>query len=168
VLGHAFGHMLASVLTTDHPDMVKAVIFGSAQGANVPEDIATAPFVAGDPSVPEAERLATLRKAFFAPGHDASIWLKGWYPETLKRQRAAAKAVNRDDFRACGNVPLLELIAACDPFNSKPSWPALREQLGPRVTTQVIDDASHALFPEQPDKVAETVISWAASYRSGH
>ena len=108
-----------------------------------------------------------MRKAFFAPGHDATIWLKGWYPETLQMERAAAKAVNLDDFRACGDVPLLELIAACDPFNAKEYWPALREQLGTRVTPQVIDDASHALFPEQPDKVAEAVISWAASYRSG-
>ena len=165
VLGHAFGHMLACVVTTDHPDLVKAVILASAQGSHILEDIATAPFVAGDPSVPEAERLATLRKAFFAPNHDASIWLEGWYPETLKMQRAAAKAVNLADFQACGNVPLLELIAACDPFNSKQDWPKLREQLGPRVTTEVIHDASHALFPEQPDKVAAVVLSWAARYQ---
>lgn len=168
VLGHAFGHMVASVLTTDHPDLVKAVILAAAQGSHVPEDIATAPFVIGDPSVSEAERLATLRKAFFAPNHDASIWLKGWYPETLKMQRAAAKAVNLDEFRACGNVPLLELIAACDPFNSKECWSALREQLGSRVTSRVIEDASHALFPEQPDKVADVVLPWAADYRKDY
>ena len=35
------------------------------------------PFSAGDPALPEEERLATLRLAFFAPGHDASIWLTG-------------------------------------------------------------------------------------------
>ena len=73
--------------------------------------------------------------------------------------------MNLADFQACGNVPLLELIAACDPFNSKQDWPALREQLGPRVTTEVIDDASHSLFPEQPDKVAQAVLSWAADYQ---
>ena len=165
VLGHAFGHMVASVLATDHPDLVKAVVFATAQGSHVPEDIATSPFKAGDLSLPEAERLATLRKAFFAPGHDATPWLKGWYPETLQMQRAAAKAVNLDDFRACGTAPLLELIAASDPFNSKEEWPALREELGPRVTPVVIDDASHALFPEQPDKVAGAVLPWAARFR---
>ena len=74
-------------------------------------------------------------------------------------QRAAARAVNLADFQACGNVTLLELIAACDPFNPKPSWPALREQLCLWGTTGVIDNASHALFPEQPDQVAEAVLS---------
>ena len=29
----------------------------------------------------------------------------------------------------------------------------------------VIDDASHALFPEQPDMVANTVLAWLARYR---
>ena len=47
VLGHAFGHMLACVLTTDHPELVKAVILASAQGSHVAREIANAPFVAG-------------------------------------------------------------------------------------------------------------------------
>ena len=165
VLGHAFGHMVASVLATDHPDLVKAVVYATAQGSHVPEDIATSPFKAGDLSLPDTERLAILQKAFFAPGHDATAWLKGWYPGTLQMQRAAAKATDLDKFNACGGVPLLELIAACDPFNSKKDWPLLLEQLGPRVTPLVIDDASHALFPEQPDKVADAVVSWAARWQ---
>ena len=28
-----------------------------------------------------------LRRAFFAPGNDARIWLTGWYPETKEMQR---------------------------------------------------------------------------------
>jgi len=32
---------------------------------------------AGDLSLPDDERLAALRLAFFAPGQDASIWLAG-------------------------------------------------------------------------------------------
>jgi hypothetical protein len=39
---------------------------------------------AGDLTLPDAERLAALRLAFFAPGHSASIWLTGWYPDTLR------------------------------------------------------------------------------------
>ena len=48
-----------------------------------------APFRAGDLALPEAGRLAALELAFFAPGHDASIWLTGWYPQTLAMQHAA-------------------------------------------------------------------------------
>jgi pimeloyl-ACP methyl ester carboxylesterase len=77
LLGHAFCNMLARLVTTDYPDLVKAVVLAAAQGSAVPEDIGKTPFIAGDPSGPEADRLAALRKAFFAPNHDASIWLEG-------------------------------------------------------------------------------------------
>ena len=164
VLGHAFGNMLARLVTTDHPDLVKAVILASAAASKVPEDIGKTPFIAGDTSAPEADRLAALRKAFFAPNHDASIWLDGWYPETLKMQCAAVKAVPFSDYWACGSVPLIEVIPACDPFKPKPYWQELHNQFPDRVTTVVIDDAAHALFPEQPNMVADAVLHWLACY----
>jgi pimeloyl-ACP methyl ester carboxylesterase len=133
--------------------LVEAVILAAAQGSAVPEDIGKTPFIAGDTSAPEADRLAALRKAFLAPNHDASIWLKGWYPETLKMQRAALKAAPFSGYWACGSVPLL-----CDAFEPKQYWQELHNQFPDRVTTVVIEDASHALFPEQPDMVADPVL----------
>jgi pimeloyl-ACP methyl ester carboxylesterase len=130
----------------------------SAQASTTAEEIGKTPFIAGDTSAPEAERLAALRKAFFAPNHDASIWLRGWYPETLKMQHAALKAVPSSDYWASGSVLLLEVIPSCDPFKPKAYWQELRNQFPDRVTTVVIDDASHALFPEQPDMVASAVL----------
>lgn len=165
ILGHAFGNLLSRVMATDHPDLVKSVILAAAQASTVAEDVASTPFIAGDTSAPDADRLAALRKAFFAPGHDAGIWLDGWYPKTLRMQQAALKAVAISEYWACGTVPLLEVIAACDPFKPKAYWQELRGQLGDRITTVVIDDASHALFPEQPHAVADAVLSWAARYR---
>ena len=165
ILGHAFGNVLARVVTTDHPSLVTAVILAAAEGSTVPEDIGKTPFIAGDPSAPEADRLAALRKAFFAPGHDASIWLSGWYPETLKAQHEAAKATGVKESWACGSVPLLQLIAEHDPFIPRPYWHEMHEQFGDRVTVSVIKDASHALFPEQPDTGAEAVLNWSEKYR---
>jgi pimeloyl-ACP methyl ester carboxylesterase len=130
----------------------------SAQASTTAEEIGKTPFIAGDTSAPEAERLAALRKAFFAPNHDASIWLRGWYPETLKMQHAALKAVPSSDYWASGSVLLLEVIPSCDPFKPKAYWQELRNQFPDRVTTVVIDNASHALFPEQPDMVASAVL----------
>ena len=65
----------------------------------------------------------------------------------------------------CGTVPLQQIIAEYDPFLPKPYWHELRHQLGERVTTIVIENASHALFPEQPDAVAEAVLQWAGLHR---
>ena len=119
VLGHAFGNGLSRMLAADHPDLVKAVILASAQASKVGEDVGKTPFIAGDTSASKADRLAALRKAFFAPDHDAAIWLDGWYPETLKMQQAAVKAVATADYWRGGTVPLFEVIAACDPFKPR-------------------------------------------------
>ena len=165
MLGHAFGNVLARVVTTDHPDLVTAVVLAAAEASKVPEEVSRTPFIAGDPSVPEAERLAALRQAFFAPGHDPRIWLDGWYPATLKMEQEAVKASGLKDSLACGIVPLLQVIAEHDPFTPEPYWNEMRDQFGDRVTVARIKDASHALFPEQPDAVAAAVLPWAARHR---
>jgi pimeloyl-ACP methyl ester carboxylesterase len=65
-----------------------------------------------------------------------------------------------DHYSAAGTAPVFEIIAEYDPFHPKDQWADLRSQLGTRVTTTVIDGASHALFPEQPDAVASAVIAY--------
>ncbi|MDE3204516.1 MAG: alpha/beta hydrolase [Acidobacteriota bacterium] len=160
VLGHAFGNFVARVLATNHPDRVDAVILAAASGRNVDPEVNSAPFRAGDPSLPDSERLAALRLAFFAPGHDPSIWLSGWYPETLTMQHGAVKRLDPTPYWGAGDAPILEIIAENDPFHAPEEWGDLRAELGDRVTTTVIQAASHALFPEQPDAVAETIIGY--------
>jgi pimeloyl-ACP methyl ester carboxylesterase len=160
VLGHAFGNFVARTVATNHPEKVAAVILAAAAGRTVPPEINSAPMRAGDLTLPDAERLAALRRAFFAPGHDASIWLTGWYPDTLKMQVASVDGVDINHYWAAGTAPIFEIIAALDPFHQKNQWGDLRTQLGPRVTSTVIEDASHALFPEQRAAVADAVIDY--------
>ena len=162
LLGHAFGNMLARIVAGDHPESVSAVVLAAAEASEVALEVVRTSFIAGDPTAPAADRLAALRQAFFAPGHDPAGWLDGWYPETLAMQRASVKASSMADYWGCGTVPLLEIIPAADPFKPRPYWRELRDQFPDRVTTEVIDDAAHALFPEHPDKVAAAVISWLA------
>ncbi len=167
LLGHAFGHALSRMVATDHQGLVSAVILAASQASKVPADIAKAPLIVGDLTRPEAERLAVLRKAFFAPGHDASIWLAGWYPGTLKMQHEAAQAVPLAAYWGCGRAPMLEVFGALDPFKPRAYWQELGDQFGDRVTSVMIDDASHALFPEQPDRVAQAVLPWLVRHRDG-
>ena len=164
ILGHAFGNILARVVTTDHPHLVRAVILASAEASKVPENIGKTPFIAGDLSAAEPERLAALREAFFAPNHDPSVWLEGWYPATLKMQHEAVKETGLSESWACGDVPLLQIIAEYDPFIPKPFWSEMEDQFGSRVTLSVVKDASHALFPEQSAAVAEVILPWAARH----
>jgi pimeloyl-ACP methyl ester carboxylesterase len=150
---------------SDYPDLVKAVILAAAQASGVPKEIAEGPFTAGDPNTPESERLTTLQKAFFAPGHDARIWLEGWHFETLTMQHAAAQVLPASSYWAGGNASMLDVFGAEDPFKPTDCWRELHDQFGDRVTTAVIAGASHALFPEQPDALASVIVPWADRYR---
>jgi pimeloyl-ACP methyl ester carboxylesterase len=160
VLGHAFGNFVARVLATNHPDKVAAVILAAASGRTVDKAVNEAPFRAGDLTLPDSERLAALKLAFFAPGHDPSVWLSGWYPATLTMQHEAVKHLNPALYWGAGNAPILEIIAEHDPFHVRDEWGDLRTELGDRVTTTVIKAAGHALFPEQTDAVAEAIINY--------
>ena len=162
ILGHAFGHFIARMVAVDHPGAVRGIVLAAAAASVLPPNVAAAPRLAGNPDAPEAERLAALRRAFFAPGHDASAWLDGWYPETLRMQANCREqaGVKQSDWWSAGTAPFLELIPANDPFKPPGQWSEMQDAYGDRVTTVVIPDASHALFPEQPAAVAEAVIAW--------
>jgi len=160
VLGHAFGHGVAKTVAADHPSFVLGAILASAQCSSVPPEIERTPHQACDLKAPTEERLAALRKGFFAPNHDATVWLDGWYPKTMQMQVSSVKRTPADELSGAGNAPLLEIIPDSDPFKPRPYWGELRQQLGDRVTTEIVEDASHALFPEQPERVADIVIQW--------
>jgi pimeloyl-ACP methyl ester carboxylesterase len=80
-------------------------------------------------------------------------------------QRTAAQAVPLSTHLDYGNVPLLEVFGQFDPFKPKGYWSELRDQFGDRVTTVVINDASHALFPEQPASIAQAIVAWLDAFR---
>jgi len=58
---------------------------------------------------------------------------------------------------------LLEVIPDHDPFKARQFWHELRDEYDARVSTVVIKDASHALFPEQPLAVVDAVLPWMNS-----
>ncbi len=165
VVGHAFGHFVARMLAVDHPAAVRGIVLAAAAASVYPPDIMAAPGRAGNLALPEAERLAALQLAFFAPGHDARPWLHGWWPAAQKVQvdSRETNGVKQSDWWSAGAAPLLELIPAADPFKPRDKWAEMREAYGGRVATVVIPDASHALFPEQPAAVADAIIAWVAT-----
>lgn len=75
-------------------------------------------------------------------------------------QVSSVARVPISEFWAAGSAPLLEIIPDADPFKPRECWEELRNQLGNRVSTEIVTDACHALFPEQPDRIADVVIAW--------
>jgi len=160
IAGHAFGNWVARMTAADHPKLVRGVAILAAAAKNYPRALAEAVTKCADPSLPDAERLKYLQFAFFAPGHDASAWLEGFYPEVNASQRAAGLATPQEEWWSAGSVPLLDLQAALDPFRPRDTENALREELGARVTVATIPDAGHALIPEQPQAVVAALLGW--------
>jgi len=97
-----------------------------------------------------------------AAGHDPTHWLTGWYPATQRMQIDSheKQGVRREDWWHAGTAPFLELIPESDPFKPPAQWGEMRAAFGDRVTTVIIRDASHALFPEQPEAVAAAILLW--------
>jgi len=165
VAGHAFGNWVARMTAADHPRLVRGVAILAAASKSYPDFAGAQRLVeavkkAGDPAVAETERLQHLRSAFFAPGHDPSEWLKGWYPEVNQSQFAAGRATRQEEWWGAGSAPLLDLQAALDPFKPRETANELKDEFGERVTIAVIPDASHALIPEHPAAVVEAIVAW--------
>ncbi len=163
VAGHAYGNWVARMTATDHPALVRGVAIVAAAAKQYPPELSAAVTAAGNPSLTDEERLKALRFGFFAPGHDATVWLKGWHPEIRDAQRAAAAAVKQSEWWAGGTAPLLDLQAANDPFKPESKRNEMKDEFGSRVTVMVIPNASHALIPEQPKAVVEALSQWIKS-----
>ncbi len=172
VVGHAYGNFVARMLATDHPDLVRGVVLAAASAGKVPPGVTEKPISpqvreaidrSGDPSLPDAERLQYLQRAFFAPGNDPSVWLTGWYPAAMAAESAASAATPVDVWFAAGTAPILDLQAEDDTVAPRKFAGVLRAALGDRVTVVVIPHAGHALAPEQPKAMADAIAAYARS-----
>ncbi|AGU49155.1 alpha/beta hydrolase fold-containing protein [Variovorax paradoxus B4] len=167
VVGHAWGSQPARMLAADRPDLVCGVVMAAASAGKLPPGSTEKPYSrlreaidgAGDMNLPEDQRLDCLQRAFFAPGHDARVWLDGWSAATHKAQSHARINTPVDDYFSAGTqVPILDLQAEHDAV-VVPN--VMQPYLGARVTVQVIRDAGHAMAPEQPRAMSLAIGAFA-------
>jgi pimeloyl-ACP methyl ester carboxylesterase len=169
IAGHAFGNWVARMTAVDYPGLVRGVVIVAAAAKAYPagfagaKELSDAVRKAGDPALPDAERLTYLRAAFFAPGSDATAWLKGWHPELDEAQSAAGRATKQAEWWPGGTAPLLDLQGGLDPFKPGAMMNEMRDEFGDRVTIAVVPNASHALIPEQPAAVVDAIVKWIAT-----
>jgi pimeloyl-ACP methyl ester carboxylesterase len=166
LVGHAYGSWVARMTAVDYPQLVRGVVIAAAATKAYPagfagaKELSEAVRKSGDPALSDAERLGYLRADFFAPDSDASVWLKGSYPEVDAAQLAAGRATPQSEWWGGGTAPLLDLQGALDPFKPRSMMNEFQEEFGERATVVVIPNASHALIPEQPAAVVEAIVAW--------
>lgn len=167
VVGHAFGHFVARVLDLLHPQRVRGLVVLAGAARVFPPGLAASLAIASDPQADTAQRLFHLRKAFFAPGNDASSWLQGWYPALRADYRRASASPAKDVWWPVSHAPILDLQGAADPWRPVSTRNELRDVLGGKVTVGVIDGASHAMVPERPAQVADAIVAWMNAHCAG-
>ena len=160
IVGHAYGNWVARMTAVDHPQLVRGVVIAAAGAKNFPAYLSGYIDKCEDASLLDEERLKYLRLTFFASSNDPKPWLHGWHPEVKKAQRAARAATKTEEFWFGGNAPMLDLMAAEDPFRPADTRNENRAELGPRVSVAVVPNASHALIPEQPALVVDAITGW--------
>lgn len=160
IVGHAFGNWVARTAAVDHPELVRGVVIVAAAAKKYPDGLSEHVDRSADLSLPDTERLKSLQFAFFAPGHDARVWLRGWYPDVNESQRLAGKATKQSDWWSGGKAPMLDLQAGNDPFKPLSTRNEVKDEFGARVTLVVIPGAGHALVPEAPGAVVNAIVKW--------
>jgi pimeloyl-ACP methyl ester carboxylesterase len=167
VVGHAFGNRVSRMLATDRPDLVRAVSLVAANVGHAPSPPAVREAIraSADPALPDAQRLAALQFAFFAPGNNARAWLEGWHPDVLAAQRLAGDRTSREEDYAAGDAQILYLQPDHDPLAHEEDAEEFKRALGDRVTIVVIRNCSHAAVAEQPDAISDALIDYANRLR---
>jgi len=160
IAGHAYGNWVARMTATDHPELVRGIVLMAAAAKTFPDYLRSDVQQSADTSLPDAVRIAALRRGFFLEGHDASVWLNGWSPAAHRSQGAAAAATRQAEYWQAGTVPILDLVPDNDPFKPRAKWYESRDEFGARATVIIIPRASHALIPEQPQAVVEAIVDW--------
>jgi len=112
-----------------------------------------------DLGAPDDVRRDNVSKAFFAPGNDPSAWLHGWSPQSAEMGRGVA-AANTAVWWGGGKAPIMLLQGLQDVVAPPQNGRLLKEELGERVDLVEIDNAGHALLPEQPDLVWKNVSAF--------
>jgi pimeloyl-ACP methyl ester carboxylesterase len=166
VVGHAFGNWIARSLDRIRPSLVKGVVVLAGAAKEFPAGMSEALSKAANIDLPRNERLSALRACLFAPRNDPTSWLEGWHPELGPAYRSAGKIPAKNLWFHVSNAPLLDLQGDCDPWRPKATRNELKDLLGATVTVQVIENASHALIPEQPQAVVQAIVQWAASLKT--
>ena len=160
VIGHAFGNRVARMVATDHPSLVRRVFLLAAGGSVEMSPAVRAAFGSVfQPTLSRGDHIRAIGEAFFAPGHDASVWENGWYPEVAKLQQTALATVDAKVWWDGGTGPMIVLQALEDVIAVPENSRKLAAEFPNRVTLIEIPNAGHAMLPEQPELIATAILS---------
>jgi pimeloyl-ACP methyl ester carboxylesterase len=164
IVGHAFGNRVARCLAADRPDLVRSVVLLAAGGlvATDPEAVRAAQRLRHE-HLTASERLELRKAIHLSPASDPRLLLQvqqspAWAAANVAGKVSQATPLN--DWWDGGTAPLL-VVQGLDDRRAPPgNGRALRDQVGARVRLVEIPQAGHFLVLEQPQAIAEVVITF--------
>jgi pimeloyl-ACP methyl ester carboxylesterase len=167
VIGHAFGNRVARTFATDYPERVQSLGLIAAGGReSIPQEIEQALVRSTLSFLPDAIQEPALRLAFFADGNPIpDHWRNGWWFWGGMAQRVAAQSTDSADFWSGGSAPML-VVQAEDDMIAPPQQAGLplKFEYPDRVSLVGVPQAGHALLPEQPERIADALLSFLAAH----
>lgn len=160
--GHAFGNFVARTLAADRPDLAPAIaLLAATHTWPLAPELRESINRCHDMSLSADVRLKHLEHVFFAPGNDASVWLDGWNDDVMHAERDATEGTPKSEWWTAGNARVLDVLPLEDPCTPPASRTRYRDEWGAhRVTLVEIPRAAHALLPEQPQAVADALLTY--------
>ena len=169
VAGHSLGGSVALALAAHRPELVKGLVLISSC-AKTPQNSGTFKALLGSLPVPLRRMLfsSTARSFLFALGATNSAVqlalrdLRNCRPETVKKDMAAAEAMNLEDAAERLRTPTLILCGTSDIVTPL----RLSEKLAgliPGAQLHVVDQAGHMLPLEAPERVNQEIQDFVAS-----
>ena len=165
VLGHAHGNRVARCFAADYPEMVRCLVLLAAGGKvpMAPETIEAIGKLRKRPSADEIR--SALKIAYFAKDSDPKAWMTGIWPKSIKANGIANRFTPLEAWWSGGEAPVLVIQGKEDRCALPENGYLLKEEYGDRITVIDIDNAAHALLPEQPKAIATTVIDFLKDYQ---
>lgn len=164
IIGHAFGNRIARTVAADRPDLVEAVVLLGCSGKVQPSpEIAEAIRLAQAVDTPADIRAEAVRAAWYAPGRDISVWMNGWSQPVMKAYLAAAAATETATWWTAGSARVLIVQGLADVSAPPGNGRLLKEEVGDRATLIELEGIGHALAVEDPEAVADVVVTFLRS-----
>ena len=162
LLGHAFGNRVARAAATKYPDKVEKVILLAAGGKAPLRPAAEKALIQSFwIFLPDSWRRPRVKYAFFADDNTVpAYWMTGWSIPASLTQASATASTPFDQWRAAGGKPLFIIQGAADRLAPPAtSGDVLKRHLPEQVTLVTLENAGHALLPEQPALIEAAVLS---------
>ena len=168
VAGHSLGGSVGLVLAANRPELVKGLVLISSC-ARTPQNSGAFKALLGSLPVPFRRMLfsSTARSFLFALGATNSAVqlalrdLRNCRPETVRKDMAAAEAMNLEDMAQRLRTPTLILCGTSDIVTPLRLSEKLNDLI-PGARLHVVDQAGHMLPLEAPERVNQEIMAFVA------